>query len=364
MASPTLVDLLQVGIAAARAGDRQAARGHLLEAIRLRPDYEVPWLWLSWITANRAQAAWFLGRVLAISPDHRQARDWMLRLQKTLGKPDPWHCPFCGLGARQAEVRCPGCQALFAASRIDAWCALPMADRPLLRACVAFLECPAGRSEQPSWHWMLGIAHLNLGNFTSAFPYLRQACARSSGNGTLVRLTGELEAWLAEQGAGSPAVPRGSNGAGSAPARGAPGARPPTAPERQGIGAPARNLVLVVDDSPTVRKLVGVTLESCGYRAVMAADGMQALARLDESVPDLVLLDIAMPKLDGYRVCRMIKSNQRTRLVPVVMLSGKDGLFDRLRGRAAGADDYMTKPVDRQTLLRALERWAPRGMPN
>lgn len=115
-------------------------------------------------------------------------------------------------------------------------------------------------------------------------------------------------------------------------------------------------VILAVDDSPTVRKLVAVTLERQGYRVVSAADGMQALAKLQDVIPDLILLDIAMPHLDGYQICKVIKANDLTCDVPVVMLSGKDGFFDKVRGRMAGAVDYVTKPFDPQALLRILEK--------
>jgi twitching motility two-component system response regulator PilG len=118
----------------------------------------------------------------------------------------------------------------------------------------------------------------------------------------------------------------------------------------------ARKLVLAVDDSPTVRRLISVSLERKGYRVVTAEDGMQALVKLAEHTPALVLLDISMPKMDGYEVCKVIKRNQSLKHVPVLMLSGKDGVFDKIKGRIAGAKDYIAKPFDIAMLLHALDR--------
>ncbi len=118
----------------------------------------------------------------------------------------------------------------------------------------------------------------------------------------------------------------------------------------------ARKLVLAVDDSQTVRRLISVSLERKGYRVVTAEDGMQALVKLAEHVPSLVLLDISMPKMDGYEVCKVIKRNSTLKHVPVLMLSGKDGIFDKLKGRIAGATDYISKPFDIAMLLHALDR--------
>jgi twitching motility two-component system response regulator PilG len=108
---------------------------------------------------------------------------------------------------------------------------------------------------------------------------------------------------------------------------------------------------MVVDDSPTIRKILGLTLERAGYKVVAEPDGESAVERLHHVVPDLILLDIAMPKLDGYEVCKRIKKDARTAHVPVVMLSGKDAFFDKVKGHMAGATEYLTKPFETPTVL-------------
>jgi len=118
----------------------------------------------------------------------------------------------------------------------------------------------------------------------------------------------------------------------------------------------ARGTILVVDDSPTVCKLVCITLEKRGYRVITASNGLEALARINDGLPDLILLDITMPRMDGYQLCKIIRGNQGTKCIPVVMLTGKDGFIDRVRGRMAGSTDYITKPFDPDTLLRVVEK--------
>jgi twitching motility two-component system response regulator PilG len=118
----------------------------------------------------------------------------------------------------------------------------------------------------------------------------------------------------------------------------------------------AGRTVLVVDDSPTVRKILSLTLERAGYTVVSAPDGEAALVSLDGLVPDLIMLDISMPKLDGYEVCKRIKANARTAHVPVVMLSGKDAFFDKVKGRMAGATEYLTKPFQTAAVLAVIGR--------
>lgn len=113
----------------------------------------------------------------------------------------------------------------------------------------------------------------------------------------------------------------------------------------------SRRTVMVVDDSPTIRKILALTLERAGYKVMAEPDGESAIERVDQLVPDLILLDIAMPKLDGYEVCKRFKQDPRTAQVPVVMLSGKDAFFDKVKGRMAGATEYLTKPFEAPAVL-------------
>lgn len=108
----------------------------------------------------------------------------------------------------------------------------------------------------------------------------------------------------------------------------------------------SRPRVLVVDDSATVRRLVTLALERLGCEVVTASGGLEALGILSHAAPSLVLLDVGLPNLDGHQICRAIKRNERTSGVPVIMLTGRDGLMDRLRGKMSGAAEYLTKPFD------------------
>lgn len=128
-------------------------------------------------------------------------------------------------------------------------------------------------------------------------------------------------------------------------------------PSTDVVTTDGRPLVMVVDDSPTVRKLVSLTLERRGYRVISAFDGVAAIKELGTSRPDLILLDINMPRLDGYRLCKLIKKHEATQNIPVVMLSGKDGMFDKLRGRLVGCSDYITKPFEADALTHKVAKY-------
>ena len=102
--------------------------------------------------------------------------------------------------------------------------------------------------------------------------------------------------------------------------------------------------VMVVDDSNTIRKTAETLLSKAGCRVITATDGFDSLAKIADNRPDVIFVDIMMPRLDGYQTCALIKNNKEFRSTPVIMLSSKDGLFDKAKGRIVGADDYLTKP--------------------
>ncbi len=116
--------------------------------------------------------------------------------------------------------------------------------------------------------------------------------------------------------------------------------------------------VMVVDDSNTIRKSAEVFLRQAGCQVSLAECGYEALALVEDVKPQLIFLDIIMPRLDGYQTCQLLKSNAEYRSIPIVMLSSKDGLFDQARGQLAGANEYMTKPFARDELLEVVVKYA------
>jgi twitching motility two-component system response regulator PilG len=115
--------------------------------------------------------------------------------------------------------------------------------------------------------------------------------------------------------------------------------------------------VLVIDDSNTIRRSAEIFLGQGGHQVVLAEDGFDALAKVNDHTPDLIFCDILMPRLDGYQTCAIIKRNPRFAHVPVIMLSSKDGLFDKARGRMVGSEDYLTKPFTKEQLLKAVQQF-------
>ena len=122
--------------------------------------------------------------------------------------------------------------------------------------------------------------------------------------------------------------------------------------------------VLVIDDSNTIRRSAEIFLRQGGHDVVLAEDGFDALAKINDHAPHLIFCDILMPRLDGYQTCAIIKRNPRFAHVPVIMLSSKDGLFDKARGRMVGSEDYLTKPFTKDQLLRAVQQFGGRVAPD
>ncbi len=112
--------------------------------------------------------------------------------------------------------------------------------------------------------------------------------------------------------------------------------------------------VMVIDDSNTIRRSAEIFLMQAGCHVILAENGFDALAKIADHQPDLIFVDIMMPRLDGYQTCALIKKNAKHKATPVIMLSSKDSLFDRARGRMVGSDEYLTKPFTKDSLLKAV----------
>jgi len=121
--------------------------------------------------------------------------------------------------------------------------------------------------------------------------------------------------------------------------------------------------VMVIDDSNTIRRSAEIFLMQAGCQVILADNGFDALAKIADHQPDLIFVDIMMPRLDGYQTCALIKKSSKHRATPVIMLSSKDSLFDRARGRMVGSDEYLTKPFTKESLLRAVESHLPQRSP-
>lgn len=239
-------------------------------------------------------------------------------------------CPFCKAENPVQAFTCGSCLATLTLSDLEMLLANSHADKTALRSAVKHME--EVRESRPLTEKELtncGVAFLNLRDFDAGLSYLQEASNLNPNNVVLGSQVNSLLIRLDE-------IKR---------------------QEEAAEARPKEKRILVVDDSATVRKLIAGKLEKSGHEVFCAADGIEAIEQLDTMVPDLVLLDITMPRMDGYQVCKVIRGKDSTKDVPVVMISGKDGFFDKVRGRMAGTTGYITKPFGPETLMKAVETY-------
>jgi twitching motility two-component system response regulator PilG len=245
-------------------------------------------------------------------------------------KAESIECPFCHRTNDAQVISCQSCMAVLTLSDLELLLANQNSDKLILRRAVEEMErrrlSEAFNSDQLI---TLGLGHLNLRNLQMGYSCLAEASRLSPNNVVLGGQVNSLLIRLEEI----------------------------KKQEEAHLKMPKGKSILVVDDSPTVRKLIAGKLEKCGHEVVCANDGVEAMERLEHIVPDLILLDITMPRMDGYQVCKQIRTNNATKDVTVVMISGKDGFFDKVRGRMAGATGYITKPFGPETLMKAVEMY-------
>jgi twitching motility two-component system response regulator PilG len=358
-ASPEFQTLLKMGIAAAKNGDRENARELLTEAVEIHSLNEEAWMWLGCVSDYPEELIAYLNNVLTINPANERAKQWLAETESTLAKSsfdevydlgdvdtlpnmNPGHpalpslntdgpaCPYCFAANDANSFSCKSCRALLTLSDIDALLLNPNAGRARIHETISEMEEELTvRTLDDKEMTTLGIGHLNLRNFDKGLECLHEVLSRDTNN---VILSGQLNAIairleeIRRQDEIHETKPKGKT-------------------------------ILVVDDSPTVRKLISSKLEKSGHSVVCAVDGIDGLAKITESLPDLVFLDISMPRMDGYDVCKEIRANPTTKNLPVVMISGKDGFFDKVRGKMAGTSGYVTKPFGPDTLMKALETY-------
>lgn len=239
-------------------------------------------------------------------------------------------CPFCNCENDAHSFTCASCMAILTLADLEMLLENRQADKFVLRNAVERMEREkSSREFSESELTMLGIGHLNLQNLRAGYTYLKEAAELNPSNAVLSIQANSLLIRLEEM----------------------------KKRDAANDTKPKAKKILIVDDSPTVRKLIAGKLEKSGHDVFCSNDGVEAMERLQDLVPDLILLDITMPRMDGYQVCKLIRTNEATKNVPVIMISGKDGFFDKVRGRMAGTSGYITKPFGPETLMKAVDTY-------
>jgi len=340
---------LQAAYAEIKIGNKTRAREYLGPVIREEPSNEQAWMGMAVAAENPVEAIDALEQILSINPNNEKARRSLDEYRTQAGiRSQTWQCPLCSTTAPQPQNICARCRAVLTLEDPRALLS-SRADRGLMAEAIVRLEDETAHRGDFINIFCLGMAHINIGRVDRGMPYLESATRIAPIDQHLVDQVRQLRDRIAR------------SQSGSMPGHVQPGAIPAPSgsfqgPDRDTSGADRRT-ILIVDDSATIRKVLALALNKNGYRVIEANDGPEALKIVQSEVPDLVLLDVNMPMMDGYQVCRILRSDPRTCKVPVIFLSGKDGFFDKLRGKMAGASRYLTKPCKAGEVLEVVQKY-------
>ncbi|MGI8789239.1 MAG: response regulator [Pyrinomonadaceae bacterium] len=239
-------------------------------------------------------------------------------------------CPFCDAENESNAFVCHSCRTILTLSDLEMMLANTEADEAILRRAVKRMEAERTEREfEPQELKTLAVGYINLKSLRQGILLLQAAWRMNTNDVMLGSQINSLKIRLAEieqQESIHSSIIRGKT-------------------------------IMVIDDSATVRKLISSKLEKVGHEVICAVDGVDALEKIKGIVPDLILLDINMPRMDGYQVCKIIRTEEATKDVPIVMISGNDGFFDKVRGRMSGTSGYITKPFGPEALMKTVENY-------
>jgi twitching motility two-component system response regulator PilG len=303
------------------------------------------WLWFSRVVENVKSIKVTLTNAAKIAPEDPEIAAEFEKFNRIISqlKDEHFHrCPFCWSPFKKGSYQCPNC-----GGHLTVYDGLlksaPAGNKGVLKQTVERLNRAISREKNAKAHYYLGLAHLNLANWEDALTHLDKSAKLDPANKSygyqLQTLLNHIASAKADPAVGIPSRQKESNHS------------------RTAQESPVkRKKILVVEDSSTIRKVISVTLSQSGYEIIEAGDGLEALSKLNESSPDLILLDIILPKMDGYKILSIIKENPDLCHIPVIMLTSKDGILNKVKGKMAGSAAYLTKPFDPSQLVETIER--------
>jgi twitching motility two-component system response regulator PilG len=339
------IDLLEKAIELAEGRHFNEAKGQLTRLLKLDSRNHKAWLWLSRVVASIKTIEVSLSNAAKIAPEDPEIAAEVVNFNRTQSrlKDGQFHrCPFCWFPFARGSYLCPNCGGhLTVNDRLLK--SAPVGDKRILQETVDRFNRAIGREKNAKAHYYLGLTHLNLANWEDALTHLDKSVKLAPTNKSYAY---QLQTLLNHM-ASAKAIPANE-----------------LCFQQQASDQPQlirespvkRKKILVVEDSSTIRKVISVTLGQTGYEIIEAGDGLEALSKLNETGPDLILLDIILPKMDGYKILSIIKGNPDFCDIPVIMLTSKDGILNKVKGKMAGSAAYLTKPFDPSQLVETIER--------
>lgn len=338
-------NMLEEAILQAEGRHFKQSMGLLARLLKKNPRNHLSWLWYSRISENIGSIRTGLRNAAKLEPRDTEVVDEINKLKcadKFSENESIQRCPFCWCPNRSGSLQCDYCSAHLQIHTRVFEAEKNAKEEILNQAAERYLRVIA-REKNTDAQYYLAMVHLNHENWEKALQYLDKT----------VKLAPD-EPHYAEQ------LNMLLNQMASSSER--------TDPDNDATGndsggdvdipdSPIQCSVLVVEDSPTTRKVISITLEQQGFGVIEAGDGLKALSKLNDTRPDLVLLDIILPKMDGYKILSIIKNNPELKDIPVIMLTSKDGILNKVKGKVSGCEAYLTKPFDPQELIETVEKY-------
>jgi twitching motility two-component system response regulator PilG len=338
------LDILEEAIQEAECYNLKKAKVLLTKILKQNKRNHRAWLWFSRISVTFKTVEGSLNNAIKISPNDPEVVEEVKKIQlaKNCLHNEPFsRCPFCWVPLEGDAVTCQYCEShlfihnlFFESDHTGS----EKIQKDALDRYVRVLKC----QNNSQGHYWLGMLYLNMDNYDEALNHLDLASKMAPKEHFFSNQLNVLLKHMA------------SNGAILS------GKMPKTGKNVGSTGGFLLNRtckkILVVEDSSTIRKVISITLSQKGYEIVEAEDGLEALSRLNEDKFDLILLDIILPKINGYQLLSIIKENLMFKNIPVIMLTSKDGIINKVKGKMAGSSAYLTKPFDPEELIGTIEK--------
>lgn len=338
-------DLLQSAIEKAERQQYKQAHEELTVFLKKKKDSVLGWIWFARIQGNVEVIRKALNMPATID-----AEDLLLREEQrkfALALPElrsgvARKCYFCWTPLEKNATSCMNCKGHLAISAESLNHIGGMDEEVATEAQQRYQRIFKKYPRSLTAVYCLALIQMNRGNLKEALVYLDKATKMAPERALFANQLNLLLDHLARSSQG-----KGGDGA----------AEEIEVPvEVEEAPHPDKKVILVVEDSATTRKVIAITLTRNGYRVVEAGDGLEALSKISEERPDLIMLDVILPKMDGYKILSIIKGNEEFKDIPVIMLTSKDGFINKMKGKMAGSSAYLTKPFDPEKMIQEIER--------
>lgn len=339
-------DLLQSAIDKAERQQYKQAHEELTAFLKKRKDSVLGWIWFARIQGNvdiMQKSLNMAANIDATDPLLREEQRKLALALPHLRSGAARKCYFCWTPLDKNAASCLNCKGHLAISTASLSRIGEMDKEVGVQAQERYQRILKKYPRSLTAVYCLALIQMNRGNLKEALVYLDKAAKMAPERALFTSQLNLLLDHLAHRSQGK----GGDSGA---------AAEPEVAVEAEETVVSGKKIILVVEDSATTRKVIAITLTRNGYRVIEAGDGLEALSKISEERPDLIMLDVILPKMDGYKILSIIKGNEEFKDIPVIMLTSKDGFINKMKGKMAGSSAYLTKPFNPEIMIQEIEK--------